>query len=137
MSARVDTLQKRVPWSCRVLPAAITAQLERLQEREEVRFGTAAGVLVDAAEVSLRNQIKTRCTTNRLNTLVCSWPSRSSPAAALRVSDMHVVMSLTSLRCSDTDSAASCRWACLYGRCGGACRRVCSRAASRRQTTRG
>lgn len=36
-----------------VLPAAITAQLERLQEREEVRFGTAAGVLVDAAEVSV------------------------------------------------------------------------------------
>jgi hypothetical protein len=34
------------------MPAAVAAQLERLREREEVRFGTGAGVLVDAAEVT-------------------------------------------------------------------------------------
>ncbi len=30
---------------------AVAAQLQRLQEAEELRFGTAAGVGVDAAEV--------------------------------------------------------------------------------------
>ena len=37
--------------NCRVMPPAVAAQLERLREREEVRFGTAAGVLVDEPEV--------------------------------------------------------------------------------------
>lgn len=39
------------PTSCRVMPPAVAAQLERLREREEVRFGTEAGVLVDEPEV--------------------------------------------------------------------------------------
>lgn len=39
-------------------PAAVTAQLQRLREREEVRFGTEAGVLVDAAEVRQRGFVQ-------------------------------------------------------------------------------
>ncbi len=39
---------------CRVLPPAVAAQLQRLREREEVRFGSDAGVCVDASEVCFR-----------------------------------------------------------------------------------
>lgn len=45
------------PAAQRVLPAAVMAQLQRLQEREEVRFGSDAGVCVDAAEVTSSCQL--------------------------------------------------------------------------------